>query len=752
MKARSSTSKAPRNLTKQQHSAAPDRESSGPGRAGCDRQRTLLRGQGARSSREGSALVLALAVVVVLSGLGAAFLVVTRSASQRQGAETQDLQAFYLAEAGLAESFQALRIGRSGQVGSETEPAEFGDGLLWVDATETADDQVRLTSTALHGTGRASLALIVEPVEIPLGFFSDEDLVVDEVLLLDGFNSEEATYEATVGDGTGELQAYAAGIAATIGRSTLIGFLTTAGQVTKQTVANSTTLDAVEATELVARLPEMSAAYEAGTLFPPPADSDLAASGMTSVTTTPSQITDVHTESGGLLSSNGNVFLATAPGAPVEIYGDVRPGPNGTLSVGDALVTGSTAERTTAVVLPEVVVPTVALAAAVRHDGLLPLIVSPGTSGHERIEVAADAELILRGPATIVIGDLVLEPGALLTLDTRDGDVALYITGGMDLQAGSTVTTTSELPDELSIQVDAIPTGAGGAPVKLEASSQFHGTIYAPETEVYVGTNFEVYGGIVARKLDIGPGALLHFDSAKYDGSPVPRLVSWRIMEIPAALRSQRGDPFALLGVAPNTGPQLADAHDLSGVTLTLDYVDKSNFERSFSGLEADFDWTLVASVLDVQRDTDRTKEDPGTTGGSEPSTTTPSDQALLDSIADTSLTSSEVAAELTSATTVSDTVLIEAMKRTPAMDVWDLYDVMLALGPPATGFPGAMGDRPLSDTVLLQSINDSPLPSKELSWVLEQNSPLSSGVLDALQNRSPAMPRSDLNTVLRAQ
>ena len=77
--------------------------------------------------------------------------------------------------------------------------------------------------------------------------------------------------------------------------------------------------------------------------------------------------------------------------------------------------------------------------------------------------------------------------------------------------------------------------------------------------------------------------------------------------------------------------------------------------------------------------------------------------------------------------------------------------DDLLEFGPPASGFPGAKGDRPLSDTVLLQTINDSPLATKELSWILKQNSPLASGVLDALQNRSPAMPRSDLDYVLRA-
>ena len=152
------------------------------------------RGRRTRTACErGSALTLALIVVTMVAALGAAFLRVSTAVTQRQSGEVETLQAFYLAEAGLAESFQALRIGRSGQVGSETAPALYGDGLLWVDASDTIDDQVRLESTALCGMGRATLSLVVEPVEVPLGFFSDEDLLVDSVLLVDGFNSDAPT-------------------------------------------------------------------------------------------------------------------------------------------------------------------------------------------------------------------------------------------------------------------------------------------------------------------------------------------------------------------------------------------------------------------------------------------------------------------------------------------------------------------------------------------------------------------------------
>ena len=39
------------------------------------------------------------------------------------------------------------------------------------------------------------------------------------------------------------------------------------------------------------------------------------------------------------------------------------------------------------------------------------------------------------------------------------------------MQEGSVVTTSSDYPDETSIQVGAIPSGVDGAPVKLESSA-----------------------------------------------------------------------------------------------------------------------------------------------------------------------------------------------------------------------------------------------------------------------------------------
>ena len=610
-------------------------------------ERTVRRG---RAKTRGNALVMALVLITVIAGLGVGFLQVTMSSTHRQAADVDRLQAFYLAEAGLAESFQAVRIGRSGQVASEAAPASYGNGLLWVDAVDTVDGNVRLTSTAVVDSGRASLSLLLEPISIPLGFFSDEELVVEDVLLVDGYDSGEATYDETVAIELGmtepsigepppeeppsEIQLYTDFLVSKMGAAKLIDYLTMdAGAIVAREVARSTALTLDEANQFLNRYWDVRAAYEAGeaVIADPTVSTTETTLGETTLEETTSRTrealpstSDWHTGSGGLLGSNGDVTFSSASGVPIEVYGDVVPGPGGTVGgVESVEVTGETAPRSELVELPPVEVVDVTLAPAVLHDGLLPLVISPGTSGHESIEVAADAELVLRGPATVVIGELVLQPGALLTMDTREGPVELFVTVALDLQAGSTV-VTSEAPSDVSVQVAAIPTGTDGEePVKLEATSRFHGTIYAPETDVHVGGSFEVFGGIVAKRLEVAPGARLHFDTAEYDVSGVPRIVAWRIVEIPAAVRGGGVFRFAEGDLVP-----LADAHDLESVELSVTFLDELGRLRSYTGLESHFDWSHVAEVVEVDRTATRVAEtdlanDPPATSSSTTSTTT---------------------------------------------------------------------------------------------------------------------------------
>ncbi|HUR27081.1 MAG TPA: hypothetical protein VM509_02755 [Planctomycetota bacterium] len=144
-----------------------------------------------RANRRGSVLVVALLVVMGVAGLGACLmqLSVSMTRTQRQCVDTK--RAFYAAEAGLSEGIYGLVAGGSGNVASSSSPARFGDGVFWVKAVESADGRIRLESTALCGSGRASLAMVVEKksdTTAALGIFSDGNLVVKGGSVIDSYD------------------------------------------------------------------------------------------------------------------------------------------------------------------------------------------------------------------------------------------------------------------------------------------------------------------------------------------------------------------------------------------------------------------------------------------------------------------------------------------------------------------------------------------------------------------------------------
>lgn len=587
----------------------------------------------ARASRRGSALALALMAVTFVALLGAGFVSVSGSLARRQTSEVEKTQAFYLAEAGLAEAFQAVRMQRTGQVGSEIAPATFGDGLVWVDANDTPDGQIELRSNAMYGAGRVSLALVVEPVELSLGFFGRDEVIVESVILVDGFDSEEGPYESQLSIPSITVDPCALDFFDDV----LNQILYYEGEIYRYQWTDGCSyqfdlrLDGSASESLLGSISDapswMDEVAGGGGWFDPndldwgddgyddvKGSTDYAAfldmiDGMSSTVDSnrPSSVQGPTTGGGGLVSSNGDIVFQNALGDPVEVFGDVIPGPRGSvLGVDGVTIAGSTEPRADMLELPEVEVPDVLLAPSFRQDGILPHLIPSGVTGYESVTVAPNAELIIRGPATVVIGELLLEPGATMTLDTRDGSVDLYVTGGMNLEEGSFVATDGEDAGRTSIQVSEIPS-SGEAPVQLNAHSEFYGTIYSPATDVHVGGDFEVFGAIVAQRLEIGAGAKLHHDDIGLDGTPIPRIIGWRIVEVPRSVVSLR-DPRAVLGLEDADLLSIEDAHDLAKVTLSISYLDYSGISRTYSGPEDGFDWNRVASIVDVRRETERTR------------------------------------------------------------------------------------------------------------------------------------------------
>jgi hypothetical protein len=324
-----------------------------------------------------------------------------------------------------------------------------------------------------------------------------------------------------------------------------------------------------------------------------------------------------------------------------------------------------------------------------------------------------------------------------------DGPVELYVTGGMDL-APDSVVVTSEQPEEVAVQVAPIPTAGGVPPVQLHATSRFHGTIYSPDTEVEIGSEFEIFGAVIAKRLVIGPGARLHYDNSGQKHSSLPTLMAWRIIELPGQVKSNLWSPFATLGVEKDQLPPLSTAHVLDDVWLELQYLNHSGAELSYSGWEADFDWLAVGKVLEAKRQ--KPSDDASTvTDPADP--ISPADQTLLDMIA-TETSSSVIRDQLNANAPLSGTVLMAVLLRQPPLTSGDLQSVLETSGPAPLG----VGAGPLPDDVLVATVDELDLIDGDRVDVLVQNSPLSDPVLQALADREPPLGKHTMDLIMAAQ
>jgi len=111
-------------------------------------------------------------------------------------------RAFYLAEAGLAEAYGGIRIGKTGNVGTAARPAVVGEGIFWVEASAPVDGRIELKSTGMRGVGQVSLSMVVEKGEqsvASLGVFSSLTLNIPPGSTIQGFDSSQETAALATG-------------------------------------------------------------------------------------------------------------------------------------------------------------------------------------------------------------------------------------------------------------------------------------------------------------------------------------------------------------------------------------------------------------------------------------------------------------------------------------------------------------------------------------------------------------------------
>jgi hypothetical protein len=428
----------------------------------------------------------------------------------------------------------------------------------------------------------------------------------------------------------------------------------------------------------------------------------------------------------GIVGSNGDISIASGN----KIFGDVISGPGGKIDVASgSVVTGGQSARPAAEALPPVEPPPIPLAKPIKYTSGTPMVIPPGVAGYESLSVGKDTKLVLKGPLTVVFGKLMTALNSEVVFDTTDGPIEMYVTDTLDFNTGSLVSTTTQVTADTIIMVSA-PEGKN---INFGAKSQFYGFIYAPTSEVHISAQYELYGGIVCKELQLAAQGKMHADLSLGATlqSTLPRLHAWRVVDLPQQIAARRMDPFNVLGLDPDALLPLADAH--ADQTLEIRYIATDGSTDSYFGPESDFDWDQVEELVYGVRDglAFFVPDDYALEGllGNDP---------MVDLVG-SNMTSKQLKDALLAAAPVSTSALVAACERDPPMNKGDLKTVLDA-------------HTPLEDATLMAAIGSGSLDSSALKGVLINNSPLSTEVLGAALLRNPPLSASDLTSVLLKQ
>jgi hypothetical protein len=499
-------------------------------------------------SRRGSALLAVVAMTLTIAMLSAILLQQSVGHLQRQSGAIDKKQALYLAEAGLAEGLASLRAGNSGNIGTETTPAAFGDGAFWVEAREDANGLFLLEATGIAGTARATLETIVEPVFAP-------------VAALGLVGLEGVTIEA------------GAAVGPYLGDPEVLSIM--ADEADDPAVAEylDALADAADATLELGL--DLVAGILGGGATPPEIPFQL------------------------VVGSNGQIRVQGGLLSPTVVVGDLAPGPDSAVELGLGVdVAGSTAPRTSKIEPPTIQRPDLPMEPAFNLPAGATLGVGPDARNFGAVQLGAGSTLRISGPATLVTRTLSVGDNARLEIDPSGGPVDIYTVGGVKFGRGAELVNLAESASGLRLHVE----GAGGADidrdgrpdpaVTLPQAGPLHLQLVAPAADVTVPAGQRLFGSVAAGRLTIGRGAQVLFDNALLatdERDAALEIVSWKVLEIPESVRRELGSDLLTELRRANGGRLPRPAEVEQPVAFGAVYETPDGEERIYRGTLADF-------------------------------------------------------------------------------------------------------------------------------------------------------------------
>lgn len=514
--------------------------------------------------RTGGVLAASLILVTLIASLGAGLIRLQTIVTRRHVQSVDHKRALYVAEAGVAEAFAAISLGKTGNVGTAEKPAAFGNGVYWVEAEDIDAERVRLTSNGLCGIGRFSITVVVRRSVNPVGLhgsFGRRGIQVGNRSVIDGFDSRTGTYAQQID--------------------------TSLAQVSTGLGANLTSNQDID----------IEGGFLPYTAF--------------SSSSTTFIFGDARPGPKGIVSADPGVQIdgSTVP-LPKRVVLPPLVIPQITDTQGNLDISKGAS--------------TSIGGAELRYDRILAakgaelVLQGPLTLVTSIFVLRKNSKLIIDttdGPVTIHVTDaLAFEEGSTLENVTGDSTQVGLFLGDLE---GDEVWTRRDLGTDYELDGSEGTMGMSGStstePARLvfEAGGVFNGLIYAPFSELTIPDELRVMGAIAARHVTFEPNSHFSFDKAlESTGAGIdalPRILTWRIDDLPdIPLVKVRIDPLATLSLAGITPKRSNRAHrEFAG---ELRYIDGAGVAQTFTGDIDAFVWAGVKKVTSVRW------EDPVTT------------------------------------------------------------------------------------------------------------------------------------------
>jgi hypothetical protein len=164
----------------------------------------------------------------------------------------------------------------------------------------------------------------------------------------------------------------------------------------------------------------------------------------------------------------------------------------------------------------------------------MPEVIVPGGLTCSDSVVSSNDTVVLEpnggplGNGTYCYRNLTLQGGGTLT---ASGNVNIYITGVLTAQGNSMMGVPDD-PGQFLVQV-AWTGDASLEPGLLTGTTGFYGALYAPESTIDITGNAEIFGSIIAKRVNVTGSAAVHYDESLSDLTDITNKfdteqISWR--------------------------------------------------------------------------------------------------------------------------------------------------------------------------------------------------------------------------------